>query len=691
MKKRIACSLLVGALVFLIAFAVLCPSITLQYLKAEGTPFVQHDNVFKSDDVQKDESTNVVQYTVPEASAKGVGVRLVSTVDTYTKIRVEYAQDENFTNLKTADVCFYKGENEAYAEIDAKYIKIYFEDNTQVQSVLLYQNAPVIATKPLKISVGRYVAVSVFAILAFVAAFFADKKFNLINRGTTFLKENKKRIITFIIMMVSALAAALLAEVVLRAIIGPDSIGRRFNLASFGTFAIAFVTMVIFVFERKNFAIKPERAVAMIVLAVGCLIIFTEPFSHNSSDEDSHYYWAVQNSFYDEAYLSKSDYNVRQTIGFSLADSHALDPSLQKIAPMNENDAVVTYAKESNSSLPHKAAGTLIAVARLFGASFYEKFIIGQFGMLSIYALTVYFAIKKLKSGKMILSVIALLPTNIVLASNYSYDPWVTGFSMLGTAYFVSEIQQPEKKIGVWETIVMCGAFVLAALPKQLFVLFLVLPLFMFKKWESKRERIRYYLIVAAFFALMLVLFLIRAYSSATGTGDTRGGAVNPPEQIAFIFGNPLEYTKILLRFLKEYISPVNANKCINFFSYLGDGGTPIIFALALVLCALTDKDESNKFKHHTIITLLVIAIEFALLCLIATALYISFTPVAHTTINGCHQRYLVPLLAPFALLIANPGFVIFKNRSVYNGVILATVSATLIYKTLMVVTWPML
>ncbi len=61
--------------------------------------------------------------------------------------------------------------------------------------------------------------------------------------------------------------------------------------------------------------------------------------------------------------------------------------------------------------------------------------------MLLTYALTVYFAIRKLKSGKMIMSVIALFPTNIVLASNYSYDPWVTGFSLLGTAYFVSEMQ----------------------------------------------------------------------------------------------------------------------------------------------------------------------------------------------------------------------------------------------------------
>lgn len=692
MKKRIIFSSLVGAVVFLIAFAVLCPSVTLQYLKPEGSSFFQYDNVFESDAVQQTDSGKVAQYKVPtESVARGVEAELTCAVDTYTKIKVEFATDETFSDLQTTEICFYKDDIEACAEIGAKYVRIYFDENTPIQKVLFYENAPLTATRPFKIGVGRYFAVAVFSAIAFAVMFFADMKFNLLEKSIACFKKKRTRIITLIIMLVSALMVSALAEIVLRMFIGPDSIGRNFNLASFGTFAIVFVTIVIFVFERKNFATKPERAVAMIVLAVGCLIIFTEPFSHNSSDEDSHYYWAVQNSFYDEAYLSESDYNVRYTIGFSLADSHAIGPSLQKVVTMNENDAVVTYARQSSSSLPHKAAGILIAVARLFGASFWEKFVIGQFGMLLVYAATVYFAIKKLKSGKMILSVIALLPTNIVLASNYSYDPWVTGFSMLGMAYFVSEIQQPEKEITVWETVVMCGAFVLAAIPKQIFVLLMLLPIFMFKRWSSKNEKRRYYLIFAAFFALMFVLFLLRAYSSATGSGDVRGGAVNPSEQIAYIFSNPLEYTKTLLRFLAEYVSPANANKCINFFSYLGDGKSPVIFALALIFCALTDKNETNRFKGHTIITIIVIAIEFALVCLIATALYISFTPVGHGTINGCHQRYLVPLLAPFALLIANPGFVITKNQAVYNGVVLAMVATTLIYKTLMVVTWPML
>ena len=225
-------------------------------------------------------------------------------------------------------------------------------------------------------------------------------------------------------------------------------------------------------FERKNLSQKPERAVALIILIAGTLIIATEPFSHNSSDEDTHYYLAAQNSFVGNAYLTDADKCVQATTDFAI--SNDLKSSNERIELMNERGKYSTFVTNVNNSIPHRAAGSLIAVARLFGADFHTRFICGQFGMLLTYALTVYFAIRKLKSGKMIMSVIALFPTNIVLASNYSYDPWVTGFSLLGTAYFVSEMQQPQKRITVFETVIMCGAFVLAALPKQLYVMPLI-------------------------------------------------------------------------------------------------------------------------------------------------------------------------------------------------------------------------
>lgn len=543
----------------------------------------------------------------------------------------------------------------------------------------------------LPISFKRYLLTALITAAVFATAFLSDIYFKTAESFFGFIKARAKRTLLFLSGVVCIITASALVETVFRFFYGPDSAGKTFNTASFAAVAAIGLCIYIFVFERKKLASKPESAVALIILAAGCLIIFTEPFSYNSSDENSHYDWAVQNSFLGTAHLTEADYCVANNIGFSINDGHNIAASNEKVEKMNAAGRYSTYAVDVDNSLPHKAAGILIAIARLFGANFRTRFIFGQFGMLTVYATVVYFAIKKLKSGKMIMSVIALLPTNIVLAANYSYDPWVTGFSMLGTAYFVSETQQPEKPISVTETVIMCGAFVLAALPKQLYVVLLVLPMFICKKWSCKAEKRRYYLILFAFFVFMLTLFFIRAFSSVASGGDTRGGDVNSVEQFKYILTNPFKYSKTLIKFLLEYLSPLNLKKQLSFFSYLGDGGSAAVFILLLLFCMITDKDQTNRFAKKGLTAFAVTAVDFVIICMMATALYISFTPLKYETVFGCHQRYLMPLAAPFALTIINPGKPLKIKKSVYNTMITGVMTFCTVFKILYYVTYPML
>ncbi|MGN1319863.1 MAG: hypothetical protein ACI4U6_01970, partial [Acutalibacteraceae bacterium] len=183
--------------------------------------------------------------------------------------------------------------------------------------------------------------------------------------------------------VVGIIAVSALIEVVFRLFYGADSAGKAFNIASFCIVVSILLCIFVFIFERKNLSQKPERAVALIILIAGCLIITTEPFSHNSSDEDSHYYLAVQNSFVSNAYLTNADYCVKTTTDFAI--SRDLKESNERIERMNERGKYSTSVKEVRNSIPHRAAGTLIAVARLFGGDFHTRFICGQFGMLLTY------------------------------------------------------------------------------------------------------------------------------------------------------------------------------------------------------------------------------------------------------------------------------------------------------------------
>lgn len=695
MKIRITLSFLISIVVFIVAFAVLCPRVNICRIEPIGD--ASFEALFEdgkincsqaSISVEKSENFDyIITCDLSSKQIKSINVTFKNAASTYTQTQIEFAENTNFIDGNVTSFQRFKGDVHSCTGLSSDFFKI--NTNEQIERISFYESHPQETVKPLQIKASRYIAVVVFTIVAFAFAFFIDKRFNLFLKILLRIKKFKKEILFFIAGITTVAIISAFIEVLMRRIIGPDSLGKNFNTASFCAIAIILTVAFLFYFERKNLQQRPERLVAMLILSIGTLIILTEPFSHNSSDEDSHYYYALQNSFYKEAYFTAADYNASYTIDFEIA--HSLGESAQNIVSFNENAQTAIYATPANPKLTHKFAGALIAVSRLFGASFWERFVIAQFAMLIVYAITVYFAIKKLKSGKMIASVLAMCPTNILLASNFSYDPWVVGFSLLGISYFLSEVQQPEKRITTLETIIMCGSFVLAALPKQIYCFFLILPMLMIKNWRCKKEKQRYYLLLAAFFAYIFISFATRSLNTLGGAGDWRGGNVDPSGQVAYILSNPIKYAQTLLKFLFEYFSFENANKSINFFSYLGESGSPIVLILILAFCTITDKNEYDGFNGSIKIRIITILISFVTICLIATALYIDFTPVANDTILGCHPRYQLPLLAPILLVLIPPYLAIKRHKSVYNGAVLATMTGFLLFKIFSIITVVML
>ena len=195
-----------------------------------------------------------------------------------------------------------------------------------------------------------------------------------------------------------------------------------------------------------------------------------------------------------------------------------------------------------------------------------------------------------------------------------------------------------------------------------------------------------------AVFAVVFVMFVIKSLTSVTSVGDLRGGAgVNSTQQVKYILLTPVGYAKTLLKFLKDYLSIPTTRQYISFFAYLGHGKTAYIFLALLGISVLFDKGENNSFKGSVWISILSVLMFVGMAGLIATALYISFTPVGYDGINGCQPRYLIPLLAPMALTVANPGIRVFKSTAVINKVVLILATAALFFDLCYVVAIPMM
>lgn len=560
--------------------------------------------------------------------------------------------------------------NYAFLRVDINDSDVIFK------SIELFDEEPVSVPYKPQYSTVDYLVVVLVPVIFAVAVFFADRKFALCEKLCKNIAKNKIKILTVLGVGAAALLFAALVETVIALILG-----GAFNLYRWILISGFAEVAVVFAFGYKCLKDKPENLFLPLILILGAVMLFGSPTQHICWDIDSHYTWAVHNSYPGTTYTTVAYdcvYNAKPVTFWSVDRDYNED-----VEYLNEAENILTGEEKSDFSLAHVPAGIFIAVSRFFGANFAVKYNLGRLANLIFYSIICYFAIKRIKSGKMILAVICLFPTNLFLATNYSYDWWVTSFTMLGTAYFVSELQEPDKPIKLKDTVIMAAAFALGALPKLVYVILMGMTLFMRKNQWSKKEKRTYYTVLISVLAILFLMFAVKSMTSIGGSGDSRGGDVNPSAQIAGILANPLGYAKTLGTFLLQYLSVSGMNGYISNFAYLGIGGSLCIIPITLLaFTGLTDADDRLTFKIPLYMKLLSILLLVGMASLIATALYIDFTPVGSTAIQGCQPRYIVPMLAPLMLLLTGNRVNLIENKTIYNGGILAISSLTVLAET---------
>ena len=399
---------------------------------------------------------------------------------------------------------------------------------------------------------------------------------------------------------------------------------------------------------RHNIEAKIESLFMLILLSAGMLMIVTTPLSHASWDTDVHYKIVTETSYLGNAKLTITDTMIRDVKEFALISNNPM-VNFYDMQAMAANYDEIVESYDAGVSIPHLPAAIFVALGRLFNLPFPIIFLSGKLANLLLYALLCYAGIKRLKTGKLLFAVIALFPTNIYVASNYSYDYWVTGFSLLGMAYFIAALQEHEEIISTKDIIIMSGSFALACLPKEIYFPLLLLPFIMPKRKMTNQKK--YYRICFLALALLVLLFAMAALGETTSAGDSRGGeGISPMGQVMFILGNIFQYAKILLNYLfRDYLTLANIENYISNFSLMGMACGTFVFIGLIILTFLFDKDKAYSKEEGTgwRTRSYVLLMYFGGSALIATALYVAFTPVGHHTINGCQPRYIIPWLYP--------------------------------------------
>lgn len=309
--------------------------------------------------------------------------------------------------------------------------------------------------------------------------------------------------------------------------------------------------------------------------------------------------------------------------------------------------AMVSYIPSAIGLMAGKCLGLKVTYYLLLGKLF----------NLSFYCIVVATAIRILPSGKILAFIVGILPTNLYLAANYSYDPWVTSLIMLGAALVLREKFSKRETVDLFSTILVATVFLLALSPKAIyFPLIMMMLLIPRKKFLTKLDYRKYVGFVCFIVLLAIMSFIVPMFGTSSGMeGDARGGQdVSASGQIINILSHPLYSAGVIASYVAWYISPIASDGFTLNYAYMGNLKACLPFTAAVPYVLIASFGFSGERKIGTRLDAIeragVLLLSAVSVFLVVVALYVSFTPVGLNWVSGCSPRYLEPLLFPVLL-----------------------------------------
>ena len=456
---------------------------------------------------------------------------------------------------------------------------------------------------------------------------------------------------------------------------------------------------------RKCFATRFEYCFLILSLCFGTIACACMPvIAEVSYDGQKHFRNAQAISFLENAEYSASDqimsnaYAVEMLDLFATGDLSALWNPKQDaksdanakatLDALNDDNIVVmsgTNHLENSSWMTIRAFGSIpnavgLWIGRLFHFSATTTYFLGREISILAYSIIFFFAIKHLRSGKMLVTAIGLLPAPLLMAANYSYDPWHFALLSYSFSRYAGYLQRNSGDMTGYEAICIIGSFVLGVLVKAvLFPLALILFIVPKGAFVSQRRQHLYQFAVAVATLFVIASFLI-PYLAASGLFSLGGTSTSEaiestsvssgsslagegyPSQLSYILNNPLSYIKTVAIFTFSFLSPQEMAGETNMLTsapylnldYSRATWFYVVELIFLICLTIFDRSAADKTCHNRWTKSAVVIGATSAYLLIVTALYIDFTPIGIDAVYGVQYRYFLPFLVPICLYLCN-------------------------------------
>lgn len=289
-------------------------------------------------------------------------------------------------------------------------------------------------------------------------------------------------------------------------------------------------------------------------------------------------------------------------------------------------------------------------IGKLFNGSVGLSYYLGRIFNVIAYSVLALFAIKLSGKARQLMTMVTLIPMNLVLAASYNQDSVSLGLTYILIAMFINFVTNEDKTVTIKDALLyslLCTILVTMKLP---YVLLIGALLFI----PRKKVNCRHYYLVAASLIASVFLFTVFWYilTQQVRIENFSLEGANAQEQLSNIISKLDLYFPVILREVLLSVSHLNQ---LYTFGWLDLSMSEVLIPI-YSLYTLIVYSNIGKVKLPKISIVGGLLISLAIVGLISLTLYLTWTPVGKFEVMGVQGRYYLGLLALVLPVICSLG-----------------------------------
>jgi len=448
---------------------------------------------------------------------------------------------------------------------------------------------------------------------------------------------------------------------------------RNFVLLGIVGAAILFSLAVVLCFKK----VRLEKGFVLVSFVSSLLLMFIIT-PHNVPDEFAHFVSAYEVS---SKVMGQNPYNedgvflIRQAdleyynnwqMGINRSTINFFMSGLEE--PLTEEGAKMVPwggAVDRTPIFVYAPQVLGISLGRAIHLNAAQLFMFTRFCTLLLYTALVYFAVKIIPIGKMVIIAVALFPMTMQQSMGVSYDALAIGLSFLFISW-VFRLAYESKRVRWWDIIVLTVIAAWLAPIKVVYIVLIFLGLFIpYEKFGGKLKKLTAAGILTAGGAGAILFSRLSKIGAVMEIANDKLRWIDAPSySLEMLLSNPVNTVKIFFNTLIGRGDYYFLSSVGSLLGWLNIGIPAFLLFSYVIIFLLSSQHTENIAEHHFLKKerAIFLFISIAVFVGFGVTMLIAWTPAGYSMIEGMQGRYLLPVLPLVAFALQSKSLVWKKN-----------------------------